>query len=167
MTTNRINRPVGIAELRTLTELAMTEEADFFIRNPHLVAPYRDRLLMVALCQGAALQYLGRGDGVKDFDVHFFYAQNPEKLRLSRSVKRITEDIGAFPNIAVDFVRTVVPGATSDARPADAAHALRKFLVRAPTPNAWHLKQKAVIGLHPMDAFGQQVWPMAERESEE
>lgn len=167
MTTNRINRPVGIAELRTLTEFAMAEESDFFIRNPHLVAPYRDRLLMVALCQGAALQYLGRGDGVKDFDVHFFYAQNPEKLRLSRPVKRITADIGAFRGIGVDFLRAAVPRTAPGLDASETVRAIRVYLERAPTPRPRHLKKKAVIGLHPDDVFGQQVWPMPERDVEE
>ena len=76
-----LNRPVTQAELDALASLAAAEEIAFFRRNPHLVAPYRDRLLAVALCQGAALQLLGRGYGVNDFDVHFFYAQNPAKPR--------------------------------------------------------------------------------------
>lgn len=166
MTITYINRPVGVVELRALAELAMAEDADFFARNPHLVAPYRDRLLVAALCQGAALQYLGQGYGVKDFDIHFFYAQNPEKLRLSRPVKRVTADIGAFPSIDVDFVRTVVPRATPGANTADAAHTIQDFLTRAPTRNAWHLKRKAAIGLYPKDAFGLQLWPLVRHNPE-
>lgn len=167
MTFDYIDRAVGLTELRALTELAMTEEADFFARNPHLVASYRDRLLMVALCQGAALQFLGKGYGVKDFDVHFFYAQHPDKPQLSRAVKRITANIGAFPGIGVDYIRTVVSRATPGVNPPNAIRAVQDFLERAPTSNARHLKEKAVIGLYPTEAFGKQVWPMPKRESGE
>ena len=87
--TSYINQPVTARELRDLAKLAAVEEKAFFVRNPHLSKPYQQRLLLVALCQGAALQYLGCGHGVKDFDVHFFYAQNPEKKKLSRPTKEV------------------------------------------------------------------------------
>ncbi len=105
-----IQRPVGRAELRSLLELADAEKQAFFDRNPHLARHYRRRLLAIALCQGAANQYIRRGRGVNDFDVHFFYSQNPAKLRLSRTVKRIFATVGTFKKkMPVDFIRTVVP----------------------------------------------------------
>jgi hypothetical protein len=63
-------------------------------------------------------QYLGPGYGVNDFDVHFFYLQNPRKPRLTRARKRIVADVVSFDNIAVDFLRTIVR-------------------VRMKRPNAW------------------------------
>src|SRR6476660_6270507 len=94
-----VQRPVGLAELQALTTLAKAEEAAFFDRNSHLVRPYRDRLIVAALCQGAALQYLRRGYGVNDFDVHFFYSQNPQKPRLTRAKKRMHSDVGQFKDM--------------------------------------------------------------------
>jgi hypothetical protein len=82
-----IDHPVSWAELRDLRTITIGEEIRFFDCNRHLSQAYRDRLIAVALCQGAALQYLQCGYGVKDFDVHFFYSQNPAKPRLSRAVK--------------------------------------------------------------------------------
>jgi hypothetical protein len=114
--------------------------------------------MAVALCQGAALQFLRRGYGVNDFDVHFFYAQNPEKPRLSRAVKRVIADVGAFQGAPVDFIRTVVPeGVASGAR--DTVEQLRNFLRRQPTANARHLAEKAVVGLLPRELFGETIWP--------
>ena len=103
--TSYINQPVTARELRDLAKLAAVEEKAFFVRNPHLSKPYQQRLLLVALCQGAALQYL-----VKDFDVHFFYAQNPEKKKLSRPTKEVYACIGAFPVLPIHFMRAVMPG---------------------------------------------------------
>jgi hypothetical protein len=52
---------------------------------------------------------VGRGYGVADFDVHFFYRQSPAKPRLSRPVKPLTANVGHFDQAPIDFVRTVVP----------------------------------------------------------
>ena len=150
--------PVGKAELRSLVELALAEEAAFFERNPHLIRPYRDRLLAAALCQGAALQYIGRGYGINDFDVHFFYAQNPAKPRLSRTVRRVYADVGAFRNVPVDFIRSVVPSQRPGKQRALVPF-LQVFLIDQPTSNAAHLARKAVVGLLPHRLFGTIVWP--------
>ncbi len=146
---------VGRQELRSLIDLAETEEAAFFDRNPHLIRPYGDRLLAVALCQGAALQYLRCGYGVKDFDVHFFYAQNPAKPRLSRAVYRIFASVGRFDDIAVDFIRTVVP---VNRIKRSVPERIRLFLEEQPTANAMHLSHKAVVGLLPDKVFAKVLW---------
>jgi hypothetical protein len=150
-------QPVGRQELRSLVQLSKSEESAFFTRNPHLVKPYRRRLLAVALCQGAALQYLGVGYGVKDFDVHFFYDQNPAKPRLSRRVRRVCADVGRFEDVPVDFIRTVVPPAQG-MRGASATERLRAFLTARPTANAKHLSRKAVVMLLPSGQFAKAVW---------
>lgn len=157
-----VQRSVGRPELQTLTTLAKAEEAGFFERNPHLVRPYRDRLIAVALCQGAALQYLRRGYGVNDFDVHFFYSQNPQKPKLTRSKKRIHADVGRFKNMPVDFLRTVIPARVKVARTAGRLAMLEAFLQQAPTPNARHLAEKAVVGLMPKAIFGVIIWQPAD-----
>lgn len=150
-----LQQPVGRRELRSLIGLAEAEERSFFDRNPHLIRPYRRRLLAAALCQGAALQYLRCGYGVKDFDVHFFYAQNPSKPRLSRAVKRIFATVGGFDGVAVDFIRTVVP---VDGSRRSVAERIRVFLEERPTANAVHLARKGVVGLLPKTVFAQVLW---------
>ena len=109
MSKTYLQQPVTTLELRDLARLAREEENAFFARNPHLVASYRDRFVAADLCQGAALQFVGRGYGVADFDIHFFYRQNPAKPRLSRAVKRLTANVGDFDRAPIDFVRTVMP----------------------------------------------------------
>jgi len=158
MAKHYINDPVGKPELESLVRLAIAEEADFFIRNPPLVQPYRSRLVCASLCQGAALQYLGRGYGVNDFDVHFFYRQNPVKPRLSRTVKSLRTSVGRFQSVVVDFVRTVVPALTCQTYE-NPVELIRTFLLHPLTDNARHLAQKAVIGLWPDSVFGDIIWP--------
>ena len=156
---NYIHQPVGASELQSLATLAATEEADFFRRNLHLIELYRSRLVGVALCQGAALQYLGRGYGVNDFDLHFFYRQNPTKPRLSRAVKHVRANVGSFQDARVDFVRTVIPGRLQNAQALGSVELLRTFLRQSKTRNAQHLAQKAVIGLAPQGLFEVVIWP--------
>jgi len=72
-------------------------------------------------------------------------------------VKRIHTTVGAFQDIAVDFIRTVVPRlrASSD----DSSELVRRFLIEQPTGNAQHLAKKAVIGVSPETTFGKCLWP--------
>lgn len=155
-----IQRPVTQHELEALARIAVAEEEAFFARNRHLVEPYRRRLLAIALCQGAAMQYIGRGYGINDFDIHFFYAQNPSKPRLSRAVGRVVVSVGDFPNVPVDFIRTVVSGSEPTSDVASVVRQLRVFLSEAHTANATHLAEKAVVGLSPSPLFGATIWPV-------
>lgn len=157
-----VNRAVGRSELRSLAALAQAEERAFFRRNPHLIRPYRHRLIAVALCQGAALQYLGRGYGVNDFDLHYFYSQNPSKPRLTRARIRQFVDVGSFQRAPVDFMRTVVPSRVAVPKNASAVAVLQAFLQQRPTPNARHLAMKGVVGLIPADLFAVVIWHPAQ-----
>jgi hypothetical protein len=154
-----VGRPVRHRELRSLAGLARAEEERFFRDNAHLIAPYRERLVATALCQGAALQVLGCGYGVNDFDVHFFYRQNPAKPRLTRTRKRIFTNVGKFNDIPVDFLRTVIPTSV-DAT--SRVELIRAFLRRSPTSNAKYLAQKAVVGLWPEKIYGITIWKAAD-----
>lgn len=94
--TNRLYKRLTREHLRLLAELARDEHEAFFERNPHQAPLYRDRLMAAALCQGAALHYLDDETGVKDLDLHLFYAQHPEHRRLSRTVYSRRVHIAGF-----------------------------------------------------------------------
>lgn len=150
--------PVTLGHLKILKNIAEKECNSFFERNPHLVKYYKDRLIAIALCQGAALQYLGKGYGVKDFDIHFFYLQNPLKLRLSRTVFRIESNIVDFGEIPIDFIRTVVPYNIANTID-NPVSIIKRFLEVCPTSNAYNLSKKAVVGLFPSNILGKIIWP--------
>jgi hypothetical protein len=63
------------ADLLRLAALAADAETDLFKRNPQGSGRYAGRLLGRALCQGGALHYVNKRNGVKDFDVWSSYAQ--------------------------------------------------------------------------------------------
>jgi hypothetical protein len=63
-------------DLERLAAFARQDRESFFSRCPKY-QPYAERVICVALCQGAALHYLDHKNGVKDIDVWTFYAQHP------------------------------------------------------------------------------------------
>ncbi len=69
--------PIGMAELNRLADLAAQDREHFFARHPRWARLYGDRVLCVALCQGAALHCLDGRNGIKDWDVWTFYRRHP------------------------------------------------------------------------------------------
>ena len=116
--------------------------------------------MAAALCQGAALHFLGRGKGVKDLDIHLFYIQHPKRQQLSRRVYSLEYDFPTFGRRRVDFIRTVIPEWVVSGTGKNAIKMLQALLHEEPTANSHHLAQKAVIGLLPRSIFGAVVWPV-------
>lgn len=67
----RSYEPVTREHLERLAEIARLDRKERLRRRPRW-RPYGDRVLCVALCQGAALHFLDKRNGVKDFDVYTF-----------------------------------------------------------------------------------------------
>lgn len=156
----RLYHPITEEVLRILASLAASEQQDFFERNPSTVPFYRNSFLIAALCQGAALHFLGEGNGVKDFDIHLFYRQHPQKRQLSRAVYSRHRDFPVFGRRRVDFIRTVIPEAIAGGAHGSVIELIRAFLQHRPTANAYHLSKKAVVGLFPDSIIGTIIWPL-------
>lgn len=71
------------SDLKRLLALARSDIESFFARNPSY-KEYEGREVLVALCQGGALHYLDRKNGVKDFDIWFFYPLTSRNLPYRR-----------------------------------------------------------------------------------
>lgn len=140
-----------------------------FEHNPNWGC-YRGRLLCVALCQGAALHYLDRETGVKDFDVWTFFARSPGRPHPDAALfrRRKLVDFGpsrfgrtptappGFAGRRVDLFARDLDAPIS----ADPATVLRQWLRRASTTTARKLAEKAVVLIEP--ASGQVVWPYSQ-----
>lgn len=157
---NRVYLPVRKRHLRFLVQVTKIELEAFFRRNPRQVSRYRNRFLAAALCQGAALHYLNRKNGVKDFDIHLFYVQHPKHKQMSRAVKPLIMEVPDFGIREIDFIRTVVPERFAQGADHSVSGVLQRFLQRRPTSNARFLTEKAVIGLIPEHLFARVVWPI-------
>jgi hypothetical protein len=75
--TERSREPITGADLARLGELALRDLASLVERETATGRRYRDRLLCIALCQGAAQHYVDGENGVKDFDVWSFFSAHP------------------------------------------------------------------------------------------
>ena len=161
---DRSFEPLTDDDLRRLGEIATADREQMFARSRHWAA-YRDRLLAVALCQGAALHYLDRRNGVKDLDVWTFFAALPSRYpdpalyRRNKPYDYGPSRFGRHPDLPgylgrkVDLLSDSIP-----VRPdADPVESIRHWLRTERRGNPAHLAQKAVVLIEP--ARGRVVWP--------
>ncbi len=153
-------------DLSKLADIARADRERMFERNANW-AHYRNRLLCVALCQGAARHYVDRKTGIKDFDVWAFFARSPARpfpdMALFR--RRATADFGPSR-----FGRT--PGANERfegrrvnllSRSLDAGlranpvAAVRAWLEAGASESARGLAENPVVLLEPSP--GTVIWP--------
>jgi hypothetical protein len=152
--------------LSRLAGIARRDLDEFFQRNPHL-RTYRLRVLLTALCQGAALHYLDQSNGVKDLDVYTFLAADPD-LRLQRrrrwadfgpsELGRHPGDVGYSGRRVEIYLKTIECGQGQTPE-----EAVRAYLRTSTTAVARKLAAKAVIGLDPPNLFGTTIWPVGKR----
>lgn len=160
----RSYEPITREHLERLAAIAKRDREERFGRRPRW-QPYDDRVLCVALCQGAALHFLDGRNGVKDFDVYTFYAEDPVGPFPARW--RLTADFGesvfgrygpdppAFAGRRVDLIGRSLPVSPV----VDPVKAIRVYLRAPRTSTARHLASKAVVGLDPPALRGLVIWP--------
>ena len=152
-------------DLAYLAGIARQDREDLFGRKPRYRA-LSERLICVALCQGAALHFLDGENGVKDFDVWTFYAAGPDvpafpwRRRAARTFGDPcfgpSPDSPAFVGRRVDLLaRSIEVGPWTD--PVGILHA---YLSKGGTPTARALGEKAVVLLEPAVLLGTVVWPL-------
>ena len=153
------------SDLRKLLTLARSDIEAFFARNPSY-KEYEGQEVLVALCQGGALHYLDKKNGVKDFDIWFFYPLKTKNLPYRRRgvVDFGVSKFGAHPKAKAKGYRgrTVDVLMRSDAYFSDnkPESAIVNYLKCKNSKTANLLAQKAVIGLYPEKLFGTKLWPI-------
>jgi hypothetical protein len=118
--------------------------------------------IAVALCQGAAMHYFDKINGVKDFDVWFFYPFNQRHLpyRTIWSWDYANPKFGRHPGTPgyhgrrVDVVVRSIKNFTQE----DPVATLLKFLRQEDTVSSRELAKKAVVLLAPEPLIGRVVW---------
>ena len=151
-------------DLRRLRAIASADREQMFSRSAHW-APYRDRMLAVALCQGGALHYLDGRNGVKDLDVWTFFAALPDRYpdralyRRNKAYDFGPSRLGRHPDLPeytgrkVDLLSDAIevePGT-------DPVEAIRRWLRTERRGNPANLAKKAVVLIEPV--LGRIVWP--------
>ena len=155
------------ADLKKLLDFSNEDREDFFARNPRWRRLYANRIICIALCQGAALHYLDGNNGVKDFDVWTFYSEQPEApfpyRRMGHKDFGISKfgchpsDAGKFKGRCVDLIGRSLKLPKS----ADPVKVIKSYLINSTTKSAMELKRKAVVLLYPEMLFGRIIWPAA------
>jgi hypothetical protein len=151
-----------MADLDRLRQVAVSARQGFFSRKPKCLA-LRDRVICVALCQGAALHFVDGRNGIKDFDIWTFYAGLPSVRYPARAIQN--RDFGD-PKFGSDPYNPGYVGRRIDLIGrslgvevgADPAEALQHYLKEGRTASARLLAQKAVVLLEPEDLLGTIVW---------
>jgi hypothetical protein len=155
---------ITLADLARLAAISGADREDRFRRRPRW-KPYAERVLCVALCQGAAQHYVDGRNGVKDFDVYTFYAEHstgpfPFRWRTETDFGpsqfgRYPADPASFRGRRVDLLGRSLPVLPS----ADPIQAVRSYLRAGRTETARQLARKAVVLIDPESARGDVVWP--------
>ena len=171
--------PITESDLRHLGDIAWECLEYRLGRNGNLHG-FRERLVCIALCQGAALHYIDGKTGVKDFDVSAFFATaNAPALGFRRGTVRESGlyKFGKHPDIPRRrgyrtrwcdfFMRAITPGdieqaltKTANDSEVDAVALVRGYLANRATCSSRLLARKAVVGLWPETVFGKVLWPI-------
>jgi hypothetical protein len=145
-------------DLVCLATLAHQDRKGFMQRNPHH-GGLNDRIVLVALCQGAALHYLNGTNGVQDFDVWTFYdgSGTAPAYPPRRRGRALFESVRfADCDKRVDLLGRSLPPSLEK----DPLIRVRDYLNKRPTRSAYELSCKAVVVLEPANHRGQIIWPL-------
>ncbi len=118
--------------------------------------------LAVALCQGAAMHFYDKVNGIKDFDVWFFYPFNQKHLpyRTYWNWDYLNPKFGRHPSIPgyigrkVDVLVRSIKNYTRN----DPIKTIHQFLQDENTASSRELAKKAVVMLSPESLLGHVAW---------
>ena len=127
--------------------------SDFFVNNPRY-KPLRNKLVLVALCQGAADHYCDGTTGIKDYDVWFFYAHMQGVSMPRSSIKKCYPGFNCYKDKKVDVLRR----SDSAFKKGDVKASSRRYLTNPSNSTPIRLSEKAVIGLYPPEVMGKKLW---------
>jgi hypothetical protein len=156
---------VGRNDLRRLARLARTDRDEFFERHPEWGERYRDRVLCVALCDQAALHFIGGSAGIQDFQVWTFYLEHPD-APFPHQVTGLSDfgpsRFGRSPGVAETFKGRQVHlySRSLPCQPGvEPVAVLQDFLRAGATHSARTLREEAVVFLEPEEILGFVAWP--------
>jgi hypothetical protein len=152
-------------DLKRLAEIAREDREDLFCRKPEIGKIYKNRIICIALCQGAALHYVDGKNGIKDFDIWTFYRQYPQGPFPYR--RNVARDFGnprfgktpgklQFKGKCVDLIGRSIPFK----RGQSPIQTIQAYLKTSKNKSPKLLAKKAVVILEPKVLRGAIAWPM-------
>ncbi len=160
MESERSFAPLTDDDLARLSEIALDALRNKAFRTP-AGRPYKDRLILLALCQGGAQHYADGVTGVKDLDVWAFLcagADRPFPWRARWNADFGPSRLGRHPADEGYLGRRVdLMGRSIPARDTRDEDAIRAWL-HGRSRSARFLVKRPVIALFPDAIFGKLLW---------
>lgn len=153
--------PIETDDLKLMAEIALADLNGLYVRIPRW-AIYRERLLAVTLCQGAALHYLDHKHGVKDIDLWLFFAAVPGQpfpccraghQDFGRSKFGDDPHDRRYSGRRIDIIGRSLPCAPNE----NAGEAIRTWL-HTGSKSARFIRRRPIVTVYPPSQVGQIVW---------
>lgn len=154
---------ITLDDLRRLASIARQDRESFFADHQDWASLYRDRLLAVALCQGAAAHFVDGHRGVNDFDIYTFYAAHPSRPWYAKRNKPWdygdpkfgrTVDRPEYIGRRVDLLGRGIEYRQKE----DPAVAIRRWLRTDAGKSAELIAQRPIVLLWPEERLGEVIW---------
>lgn len=165
MISERSYSDITLEDLRELIEGSVKRLTEYFILGKgakwqelyNIHAP-----LLIALCQGAAMHYYDKINGIKDFDIWFFYPFNQQHLpyRTVWSWDYNNAKFGRHPEMKDYKGRKVdvIVRSLKEYDLTDPIGTITKYLNDKSTKTAEELASKALVLLSPARYLGRTIW---------
>jgi hypothetical protein len=160
---HRSFEPITFEDLTRLSQIALDDFSDLFARSEY-ARPYKPRLRLLCLCQGAARHFVHRDRGIHDFDVWGFFREIPDHAFPYR--RRGVRDFGtskfgrdpelgpSFTGRHVDVIGRSIPIAAREMP----VEAVQRYLRERRTESARLLAERPVVALWPDSELGRVIW---------
>lgn len=152
------------SDLDRLVHLAHEDLEGLYSRRSETTGKrYRDRLILMCLCQGAAQHYLDGKNGIKDFDVWAFFSPHPDghfpyrrtgKMDFGPSRFGRHPDDDGYKGRRVDVLGRSIPYQNGQ----DYIEAVRQWLRTDKNKSPRLLAERPVIALDPLGVRGCVIW---------
>lgn len=165
MKIERSLEPITNNDLKELLEGSVERLRKYFVQGDGV--KWREfynmeQPLAVALCQGGAMHYFDKQNGVKDFDIWFFYPLNKKHLPCKTiwTWDYTNPKFGCHPSIPgytgrrVDTIVRSIRNYTLN----DPVKTIHQYLQNENTKSSKELAKKAVVILAPDLLLGKVVW---------
>jgi hypothetical protein len=150
-------------DIAILVRIVLEDFEDLFTRKDYS-RPYRDRLRLICLCQGAARHFVHGDHSVQDFDMWGFFAEITDHPFPRRRGKRDfgssrfgrnPDDRPGFKGLRVDIIGRSIPMPTTKT----SIESVQRYLREGLTKSARLLAKRPVIVAWPEKDLGQIIWP--------
>ena len=165
LVSERSFEPLNHSDLQRLAAIAFEDLEQLFARRPETGKRYRDRLMMLCLCQGGAEHFVRRHRGIKDLDVWAFFSNHPDRpfpwrrrgfrdFGPSHLGRNPNNDRFGFTGRSVDIM-----GRSIQCDPDHSvSDCVRAWFQVGKTKSAKLIAQCPAIAIYPSDLCGDVIW---------